>query len=172
MEVEAKLVHSVPARPYRSSRSPTVGLEAHGSHCDGGRKQPRPHALEARRCHRRDSKSCRSRNGEEGKLGVLLLGAWERSQQRRSLPHSGLHGVFSIKVKGFLMTTRHKPSIDFVHGIWADGSSFRKLIPPLQAGGYRLGKLVCVYNLVGTAPDALASTSRLFVLHHSPQTAS
>ncbi len=31
VEVEAKLVHFVPARPHRASRSPTVGLEAHGS---------------------------------------------------------------------------------------------------------------------------------------------
>ena len=45
VEVEAKLVHFVPARPYRSSRSPTVGLETHGSDCDRGGKQPRSHAL-------------------------------------------------------------------------------------------------------------------------------
>jgi pimeloyl-ACP methyl ester carboxylesterase len=32
----------------------------------------------------------------------------------------------------------HKPSVVFVHGIWADGSSFRKLIPPLQAEGYEV----------------------------------
>ena len=29
-----------------------------------------------------------------------------------------------------------KPSIVFVHGIWADGSCFSKVIPPLQADGY------------------------------------
>jgi hypothetical protein len=29
-----------------------------------------------------------------------------------------------------------KPSIVFCHGIWADGSSFSKVIPPLQAEGY------------------------------------
>src|SRR6201998_3219352 len=29
-----------------------------------------------------------------------------------------------------------KPSIVFCHGIWADGSSFGKVIPPLQAEGY------------------------------------
>ena len=28
-----------------------------------------------------------------------------------------------------------KPSIVFCHGIWADGSSFSKVIPPLQAEG-------------------------------------
>src|SRR6059036_1936317 len=30
------------------------------------------------------------------------------------------------------------PSIVFCHGIWADGSSFRKVIPPLQAEGYEV----------------------------------
>jgi pimeloyl-ACP methyl ester carboxylesterase len=31
-----------------------------------------------------------------------------------------------------------KPSIVFWHGIWADGSSFSKVIPPLQADGYEV----------------------------------
>src|ERR1700687_6494957 len=31
-----------------------------------------------------------------------------------------------------------KPSIVFCHGIWADGSCFSKLIPPLQAEGYEV----------------------------------
>jgi len=31
-----------------------------------------------------------------------------------------------------------KPSIVFVHGIWADGSCFRKVIPALQAEGYEV----------------------------------
>jgi pimeloyl-ACP methyl ester carboxylesterase len=35
------------------------------------------------------------------------------------------------------MTTT-KPSIVFCHGIWADGSSFSKVIPPLQAEGYEV----------------------------------
>src|SRR6266496_3406545 len=34
------------------------------------------------------------------------------------------------------MTT--KPSIVFAHGIWADGSSFSKVIPPLQAEGHEV----------------------------------
>lgn len=32
----------------------------------------------------------------------------------------------------------NKPSIVFCHGIWADGSSFSKVIPPLQAEGYQV----------------------------------
>ncbi len=31
-----------------------------------------------------------------------------------------------------------KPSIVFCHGIWADGSSFSKVIPPLQADGHQV----------------------------------
>src|SRR6476619_2282803 len=31
-----------------------------------------------------------------------------------------------------------KPSIVFCHGIWADGSSFAKVIPPLQAEGFEV----------------------------------
>jgi pimeloyl-ACP methyl ester carboxylesterase len=31
-----------------------------------------------------------------------------------------------------------KPSIVFVHGLWADGSCFSKVIPPLQADGYQV----------------------------------
>ncbi len=34
------------------------------------------------------------------------------------------------------MSAQAKPSIVFCHGIWADGSSFRELIPALQAEGY------------------------------------
>ena len=35
-------------------------------------------------------------------------------------------------------STREKPSIVFCHGIWADGSSFSKVIPALQADGYQV----------------------------------
>jgi len=36
------------------------------------------------------------------------------------------------------MSTQTKPSIVFVHGIWADGSCFGKVIPTLQAEGYEV----------------------------------
>jgi pimeloyl-ACP methyl ester carboxylesterase len=35
------------------------------------------------------------------------------------------------------MSANGKPSIVFCHGIWADGSSFSKVIPALQAEGYQ-----------------------------------
>jgi pimeloyl-ACP methyl ester carboxylesterase len=36
------------------------------------------------------------------------------------------------------MSTQTKPSIVFVHGLWADGSCFSKLIPTLQAEGHEV----------------------------------
>lgn len=35
-----------------------------------------------------------------------------------------------------MKTTQNKPSIVFCHGLWADGSCFSKVIPPLQADGH------------------------------------
>ncbi len=46
---------------------------------------------------------------------------------------------------------QRKPSIIFVHGIWADGSSFRKLIPILQAEGHEV--LAAQYGLDTLAGD-------------------
>ncbi|HEX4489092.1 MAG TPA: alpha/beta hydrolase [Terriglobales bacterium] len=36
------------------------------------------------------------------------------------------------------MKAQTKPSIVFCHGLWADGSCFNKVIPPLQAEGYKV----------------------------------
>jgi len=36
------------------------------------------------------------------------------------------------------MVTQRKPSIVFVHGLWADGSCFAKLIPALQKEGFEV----------------------------------
>jgi pimeloyl-ACP methyl ester carboxylesterase len=36
------------------------------------------------------------------------------------------------------MATQRKPSIVFVHGLWADGSCFAKLIPTLQEEGFEV----------------------------------
>jgi pimeloyl-ACP methyl ester carboxylesterase len=44
-----------------------------------------------------------------------------------------------------------KPSIVFCHGIWADGSSFSKLIPALQADGHQV--LAAQYGLDKHAED-------------------
>jgi pimeloyl-ACP methyl ester carboxylesterase len=57
------------------------------------------------------------------------------------------------------MSTQRKPSIVFVHGIWADGSSFSKLIPTLQAEGYEV--IVAQYGLDTHAGDVAAVKSTL-----------
>src|SRR5690348_4704638 len=44
-----------------------------------------------------------------------------------------------------------KPSIVFCHGIWADGSSFSKVIPPLQAEGHEV--MAAQYGLDTLAGD-------------------
>jgi pimeloyl-ACP methyl ester carboxylesterase len=49
------------------------------------------------------------------------------------------------------MTASKKPSIVFVHGIWADGSSFSKVIPPLQAEGHEV--IAAQYGLDTVAGD-------------------
>jgi pimeloyl-ACP methyl ester carboxylesterase len=49
------------------------------------------------------------------------------------------------------MSTQRKPSIVFVHGIWADGSSFGKLIPTLQAEGHEV--IAAQYGLDTVASD-------------------
>ncbi len=57
------------------------------------------------------------------------------------------------------MSTPTKPSIVFAHGIWADGSCFNKLIPPLQAEGYEV--ISAQYGLNSNVED-VAATVRYF----------
>jgi pimeloyl-ACP methyl ester carboxylesterase len=49
------------------------------------------------------------------------------------------------------MSPQSKPSIVFCHGIWADGSCFSKLIPPLRADGHEV--IACQYNLDSCQSD-------------------
>src|SRR5579862_3948887 len=50
--------------------------------------------------------------------------------------------------------TKSKPSIVFCHGIWADGSSFSKVIPALQADGHEV--IAAQYGLDTLAGDVAA----------------
>src|ERR1700761_9325715 len=52
------------------------------------------------------------------------------------------------------MSPQVKPSIVFAHGIWADGSCFSKVIPPLQADGYEV--IAAQYGLDSYAEDVAA----------------
>jgi pimeloyl-ACP methyl ester carboxylesterase len=57
------------------------------------------------------------------------------------------------------MSTQTKPSIVFAHGIWADGSCWNKLIPPLQAEGYEV--IAAQYGLDTNEADVAATRSTL-----------
>jgi pimeloyl-ACP methyl ester carboxylesterase len=70
------------------------------------------------------------------------------------------------------MSQNDKPSIVFVHGLWADGSCFSKLIAPLQADGYEViasqhgldslqGDVDCVRRALGrvSSPSILVGHS-------------
>ncbi|HEV3289894.1 MAG TPA: alpha/beta hydrolase [Streptosporangiaceae bacterium] len=63
------------------------------------------------------------------------------------------------------MAPQVKPSIVFCHGIWADGSCFNKVIPPLQAEGYEV--ISAQYGL-DTNEDDVAATRRTLGRVHSP----
>ena len=63
------------------------------------------------------------------------------------------------------MSTPTKPSIVFAHGIWADGSCFSKVIPPLQAEGYEV--MAVQYGLDSNVAD-VAATIRTLNRVHSP----
>ena len=69
-----------------------------------------------------------------------------------------------------------KPSIVFCHGIWADGSSFSKVIPPLQADGYEV--MAAQYGLdtpegdVATVKQTLGRVSSPAIRHVGPLGAS
>lgn len=57
------------------------------------------------------------------------------------------------------MATQRKPSIVFVHGIWADGSCFSKLIPTLQTEGHEV--IAAQFGLDTHAGDVAAVKSTL-----------
>jgi pimeloyl-ACP methyl ester carboxylesterase len=57
------------------------------------------------------------------------------------------------------MSPHAKPSIVFAHGIWADGSCFSKLIPPLQAEAYEVAS--AQYGLDTNEADVTATLRTL-----------
>ena len=57
------------------------------------------------------------------------------------------------------MSRQTTPSIVFVHGIWADGSSFSKVIPALQAEGHEV--IAAQYGLDTLAGDVAAVKATL-----------
>src|SRR5262245_6293236 len=77
------------------------------------------------------------------KLGILVLAG-------------GLFlGSNAFAQTGASMTT--KPTIVFVHGLWADGSSWSKVINPLVDQGY---KVIAVQNPTTSLADDVTATKR------------
>ena len=58
-----------------------------------------------------------------------------------------------------------KPSIVFCHGIWADGSCFSKLVPPLRADGY---EVICAQYNLDTAQSDIDAVIRTLGRVSSP----
>jgi len=63
------------------------------------------------------------------------------------------------------MSTQTKPSIVFVHGIWADGSCFSKVIPTLQAEGY---EVIASQHSLDTVKGDVATVTRTLRRVSSP----
>ena len=63
------------------------------------------------------------------------------------------------------MSEQTKPSIVFVHGLWADGSCFSKLIPTLQAEGH---EVLSTQNSLDTLDGDVAAVKRALGRVSSP----
>ncbi len=57
------------------------------------------------------------------------------------------------------MSDQNKASIVFAHGLWADGSCFRKLIPTLQADGH---EVICSQHGLDSLKSDLECVTRCF----------
>src|ERR1041384_7439176 len=69
-----------------------------------------------------------------------------------------LAGVLFLVSNAFAQTGNSmntKPTIVFVHGLWADGSCWNKLINPLVDKGY---KVIAVQNPTTSLADDVAAT--------------
>jgi len=57
------------------------------------------------------------------------------------------------------MSKQTKPGIVFVHGLWADGSCFQKLIPTLQAEGH---EVICSQHGLDSLKSDVKCVTRCF----------
>lgn len=74
---------------------------------------------------------------------------------------------FGAGTKGFAQTNSPQPprNIVLVHGAWADGSSWSKVIPLLQSKGLHV---VAVQNPLTSLADDVAATKRVIALQDGP----
>jgi len=68
-----------------------------------------------------------------------------------------LLSVVGVNGQAPARTATGKPTIVFVHGLWADGSSWSKVIAPLIASGY---PVISVQNPTTSLEDDVAATKR------------
>jgi pimeloyl-ACP methyl ester carboxylesterase len=75
-----------------------------------------------------------------------------------------------VSTAGSLANAKEKPmqglkNIVLVHGAWADGSSWEKIVPLLQARGFNV---VCVQNPLTSIADDVAATNRIVNAQEGP----
>ncbi|MGA3194205.1 MAG: alpha/beta hydrolase [Terriglobales bacterium] len=73
--------------------------------------------------------------------------------------------AFPLKGASQVTTTQPVKTVVFVHGAWADGSSWSKLIPILQSKGLHV---VCVQNPLTSFADDVAATKRIIDAQDGP----
>jgi len=93
----------------------------------------------------------------------------------KTMTLSQMYRTGLIAIVGFFLTatgaaaqthsTQGVRNIVFVHGAWADGSSWSKVIPLLQAKGLHV---VCVQNPLTSLADDVAATKRAIALQDGP----
>src|SRR5262245_6841510 len=96
--------------------------------------------------------------------GVNSLGAWLIRAANTTLNQKSMK-IFSILVLTLMAAigaraqtaNGEKPTIVFVHGIWADGSCWANEIAALQAKGYHV---VSVQNPITSLVEDVATTQR------------
>src|SRR5215469_10536880 len=99
-----------------------------------------------------------------------------QNRTRRARPPSGkAHLARLAAIRGQIRThgsrrerwrrRMSKPSIVFAHGLWADGSCYAKVIPPLIADGY---EVISTQNHLNTVADDAAAVRTSLGRAHGP----
>src|SRR5271156_1848319 len=70
-----------------------------------------------------------------------------------------------LTVRGVAQTPTPIKNIVLVHGAWADGSSWSKVVPLLEAKGFHV---VCVQNPLSSLADDVAATNRIIDAQDGP----
>jgi pimeloyl-ACP methyl ester carboxylesterase len=113
-------------------------------------------------------KTCREllQNGDVPKSPLRQVRADAIGGQQIPLPSPNrLFSIAKEKSMSYAKTSTLVKNIVLVHGAWADGSSWSKLIPLLQAKGLHV---VAAQNPLSSIADDVASTNRLINAQDGP----